>query len=127
MGHSGAEGGTAPPTALSASRAVATRTPAEHPATPLVRQGDCSPGDPCCSPVAHDVPAVLGAPAQAPPPALTRVPGFPCPGRYSAVLAQPPPEHSAPDLQVLQVLQVQRNEPRLRKRDTARGPASPAG
>ncbi|MFF3897350.1 hypothetical protein ACFYY3_30130 [Streptomyces sp. NPDC001812] len=102
-GHSGAEGGATTPTALSASRAVAAGTPAEHPVMPLVRQGDCSPGDPCCSPVAHDVPAVRGAPAQTPPLALTRVPGFPCPERYPAVLAQPPPEHGAPDLHVLQV------------------------
>lgn len=102
-GHSGAEEDAAPPTALSAGGTVAAGTPAEHPLVSLVRQGGCSPGDPCCSPVVHDVPAVLGTPTQAPPLALTRMPGLPCPERYPTVLAQPPPVHSAPDLHVLQV------------------------
>ncbi|MGY3205900.1 hypothetical protein [Streptomyces sp. TE5632] len=102
-GHSGAEGDAAPPTALSADRTVAAGSPAEHPVMSLVGQGDCSPGNPCCSPVVHDVPAALGAPTQTPPLVLTRVPGFPCPERHPAVLAQPPPVHGAPDLHVLQV------------------------
>ncbi|WP_237408045.1 hypothetical protein [Streptomyces sp. M2CJ-2] len=102
-GHGGAEKDAAPPTAPSAGGTVVTGTPAGHPVMSLVRQGDCSPGDPCCSPAVHDVPAVLGAPTQTPPLALTRMPGFPCPERHPAVLAQPPPVHSAPDLHVLQV------------------------